>query len=187
MKTVLVVDDEPLIRHKVKMALNDYGFDFIYEAEDGSQAIDIAAEKKPLLTVMDVNMPTVDGIEAAESINRTPCGAIVLLTGAADAETVARAKDAGVDYYLLKPFKDDQLKITVDLAINHFIKVSNLHDEVEKLKDALETRKLVDKAKAALIKSGMSEPHAHRKIQKLAMDKRKSLKEVAEAILLMEG
>lgn len=187
MKTALVVDDEPLIRKQVSKALNDYGFDQIHEAADGSQAVSIATTHRPLLTVMDVTMPVMDGITAAAQINRDPSGAIVLLTGTTDPDTVNRAQDAGVHQYLMKPFNEEQLRISVDLAIHQFIELSNLRDEVADLKETLETRKLVDRAKAALIKRGMSEPESHRKIQKLAMDKRKSLKEVAEAILIMEG
>lgn len=187
MKSALVVDDEPLIREQVSKALADYGFDQLFEAADGSQAVSMAVAHRPLLTVMDVSMPVMDGISAAAEINRDPSGAIVLLTGTTDSETVARAQDAGVDQYLMKPFKEEQLRISVDLAIHHFIEMSNLRDEIADLKETLETRKLVDKAKASLIKRGMSEPEAHRRMQKLAMDKRKSLKEVAEAILIMEG
>ncbi|WP_029916596.1 ANTAR domain-containing response regulator [Pelobacter seleniigenes] len=187
MKIALVVDDEPLIRRQVAKALADYGFDEIFEAADGAQAVAMAATHSPLLTVMDVTMPVMDGITAAGKINRKPCGAIVLLTGTTDSETVSKAQDAGVHQYLMKPFKEEQLKISVDLAIHQFIELSNLRDEVAALKDSLETRKLVDRAKGLLMKQGLKEPEAHRKIQKLAMDKRKSLKEVAEAILLMEG
>jgi response regulator NasT len=187
MKSALVVDDEPLIRQQVSRVLADYGFDELYEAADGAQAIALAALHRPLLTVMDVSMPVMDGITAADKMNRNPSGAIVLLTANTDSATVAKAQDAGVHHYLLKPFQADQLKITVDLAIHQFIQLSNLLDEVASLKESLETRKLVDQAKSLLIKQGMKEPEAHRKIQKLAMDKRKSLKAVAEAILLMEG
>lgn len=187
MKKALIVDDEPLIRQQVFKALADYGFDELYEAANGSQAVTMAAVHKPLLTVMDVTMPVMDGITAANKMNRNPSGAIVLLTGNTDSETVARAHDAGVHQYLMKPFKEEQLKITIDLAIHQFIEISNLKDEVAALKENLETRKLVDRAKGLLMKQGLSEPDAHRKMQKLAMDKRKSLKEVAEAILLMEG
>lgn len=186
-KKALIVDDEPLIRQQVAKALADYGFDELYEAGDGSQAVSLAAAHKPLLTVMDVTMPVMDGISAADKMNRNPCGAIVLLTGTTDSETVSRANDAGVHQYLMKPFKEEQLKITIDLAIHQFIEISNLRDEVAALKENLETRKLVDRAKGLLIKQGLSEPDAHRKMQKLAMNKRKSLKEVAEAVLLMEG
>lgn len=187
MKTALVVDDEPLIRRQVISILADYGFDELCEAADGSQAVAMAAAHRPLLTVMDISMPVMDGINAAAKINRNPSGAIVLLTGNTDNAMVTRAYEAGVHHYLMKPFQEEQLKITVDLAIHQFIELSNLRDEVAELKESLETRKLIDQAKAALIKQGLKEPEAHRKIQKLAMDKRKSLKEVAEAILLMEG
>ena len=186
MKSALIVDDEPLIRKQVSMALSDYGFDDLYEAENGSQAVSLATTHRPLLTVMDVTMPVMDGITAAATINRDPSGAIVLLTGTTDSDTVSRAQDAGINQYLMKPFRKEQLKISVDLAIHQFIELSNLRDEVAELKENLETRKLVDRAKATLIRNGMSEPEAHRRIQKLAMDKRKKLKEVAEAILIME-
>jgi response regulator NasT len=187
MKTALIVDDEALIRRQVAAILADYGFDNLFEAADGAQAVAMAVAHRPLLTVMDVSMPVMDGIEAADKMNSDSSGAIVLLTGNADADTVAKAQAAGVHHYLIKPFQAEQLKITVDLAINQFIELSNLHDEVTALKESLATRKLVDRAKALLIKQGLSEPEAHRKMQKLAMDKRSGLKAVAEAILLMEG
>ncbi len=187
MKTALVVDDEPLIRRQVIKVLTDYGFDELYEAADGSHALAMATAHRPLLTVMDVSMPVMDGIAAADRMNRNPSGAIVLLTGNSDSATVSRAQDAGVHHYLMKPFQEDQLKITIDLSIHQFIELSNLRDEIVALRETLETRKLVDRAKSLLIKQGMTEPEAHRKIQKLAMDKRKSLRDVADAILLMEG
>lgn len=187
MKKALIVDDEPLIRRQVSKTLADYGFDELYEAADGAQAVALASVHKPLLTVMDISMPVMDGISAADKMNRNPSGAIVLLTGNADSNMVAKAHNAGVHQYLMKPFKEEQLKITVDLAIHQFIELSNLKDEVSALKESLETRKLVDRAKGLLMKQGLSEPEAHRKMQKLSMDKRKSLKDVAEAILLMEG
>ncbi len=186
MKKALIVDDEPLIRKQVAEALSDYGFNQLFEAADGSQAIALAAAEQPLLIIMDVTMPVMDGITAAATINRNPSGAMVLLTGTADSETTSRAISAGVHHYLMKPFRAEQLKITVDMAIHQFIQISNLRDEVTALKESLETRKLVDRAKSLLISKGLSEPEAHRKLQKLAMDKRKSLKQVAEAILLME-
>jgi response regulator NasT len=187
MKTVLIADDEPLIRRQVAECLSAYGFERVLEAENGAQAAALAAVEKPLLIVLDVNMPVMDGITAAEKIGQKLAAPIILLTGNTDAETIARARDAGVSNYLLKPFNAVQMKATVELAIHHFIEVSNLQDENAKLKDALETRKLVDKAKGLLIAKGMSEHEAYRKMQKIAMDKRKSLKEVAEAILLMES
>lgn len=187
MKKALIVDDEPLLRRQVAEALSTYGFDQLVEAENGQQAVEMVRSEQPLLVVMDVSMPVKDGVTAAAEINRESPLPIVLLTATTDAETVARARDAGVMNYLLKPFREEQLAVVVDLAIDQYIRMSNLKDEVSKLKETLETRKLVEKAKGVLINQGMSEPEAYRKMQKLAMDKRKSLREVADAILLMEG
>ncbi len=187
MKCALIVDDEPLLRRQVAEILSDYGFDDIVEAENGSQALDLARVKKPLLIVMDVSMPVMDGITAAEKIVKNRPVPIVLLTANADIATIERARLAGVMNYVLKPLRTEQVYAAVDLAIHQFVEISTLRDEVSKLKDTLETRKLVDKAKGILMAKGMSESDAYRKLQKIAMDKRKSLKDVAEAILLMEG
>ncbi len=187
MKTALIADDEPLIRRQVAETLADYGFDRIVEAENGAQAVELAPSENPLLMVFDVSMPVMDGITAAEIIGNKVSAPIILLTGATEPETIDRARDAGVSNYLLKPFNANQLRVAVELAIQRFIEISNLQDENAKLKEALETRKLVDKAKGLLIAQGMTEPEAYRKMQKIAMDKRKSMKEVAEAIMLMES
>lgn len=187
MKTALVVDDEPMIRSQVKETLEFYGFDKILEAENGKQAVDLATVQKPILIVMDVTMPVMDGITAAEKISKSAPAPIVLLTGKKDPHTVERARLAGVMSYLVKPFRGEDIYPAIDLAIHHFIEFSSLREEVTRLTETLETRKLIEKAKGLLIKNGLSEPEAYRKMQKIAMDKRKSLKEVAEAILLMEG
>ncbi len=186
MKIALVVDDEPLIRRQVKETLENYGFDEIVEAENGKQAVELARAKKPLLIVMDVSMPVMDGITAAEKISKEVAAPIVLLTATADPDTVKRAREAGIMNYVVKPFREEQVYAAVDLSIHHFIEVSSLRDEVTSLKETLETRKVVEKAKGLLIRKGMSEPEAYRKMQKIAMDKRKTLREVADAILLME-
>lgn len=187
MKVALIADDEPLIRRQVAETLADYGFERIVEAENGAVAAELAGREKPLLIVLDVNMPVMDGITSAEKIGKIVEAPIILLTGTTDPVTIERARDAGVDNYLLKPFHAEQMRVAVELAIHRFIRISNLQEENARLKEALETRKLVDKAKGALISKGLSEPEAYRKMQKLAMDKRKSMKEVAEAILLMES
>ncbi len=187
MKVAMVVDDEPLIRRQVSEIVADYGFDEIIEASNGAEAIAAAEVKKPLLIVMDVSMPGVDGITAAEKIGKTLSSPIVMLTGTGDAETIERARLAGVMNYVMKPFNAAQVYAAVDLAIHQYVEVSSLREEVSKLKESLETRKLVDRAKGLLIKKGLSEPQAYRKMQQMAMDKRKSMKEVAEAILLLEG
>ncbi len=187
MKIALVVDDEPLIRRQVSETLEKYGFDEICEAANGQEAVNLAIARHPLLIVMDVTMPVLDGISAAEKIGKEAPAPIVLLTGNADTATVERACLAGVMSYVVKPFRDEQLFPAVDLAIHHFMEVTTLREEVASLRDTLEARKTIEKAKGMLMKKGISEPEAYRKMQKLAMDKRKSLKEVAEAILLMES
>lgn len=186
MKTALVVDDEPLIRRQVAETLKNYGFDEIVEAGNGQEALNLALAKRPLLIVMDVTMPVLDGISAAEKIGKQAPAPIVLLTGNADSATIERARLAGVMSYVVKPFRDVQLLPAVDLAIHHFMEITTLRDEVSALRETLEARKTIEKAKGLLMKKGLSEPEAYRRMQKLAMDKRKSLKEVAEAILLME-
>ncbi len=186
MKPALVVDDEPLIRRHVAETLRKYGFDRIIEAANGQEAVNLALAKKPLLIVMDIAMPLMDGITAAEKIGKEAPVPIVLLTSCADPKTVEKARLAGVMSYVVKPFREEQLYPAVDLAIHHFVEVSTLREEVAKLKQTLETRKIIEKAKGILMKKGFSEPEAYRKMQKLSMDKRKSVKEVAEAILLME-
>jgi response regulator NasT len=183
MKNALVVDDEALIRMQVKEVLENYGFDSIYEADNGTAGLKLARKHLPLVTVIDFSMPGINGIDAAKQMNKSPCGAIVLLTGVVDDSTIANAMKAGINQYLMKPFSSRQLGICVDLAINQFIQLSTLRDQVHKLEHTLETKETVARAKGYLIKQGMSEPAAHRKLQKLAMDKRKSLKDVAAAIL----
>jgi len=183
MKNALVVDDEYLIRLQVVEVLETYGFDHIYQADNGADALKLAREHCPLVTVMDFSMPQMNGIEAARQINNKPCGAIILLTGAVDDSTVTSAMEAGIHQYLMKPFNERQLSICIDMAIRQFIELSSLHEEVHKLKNTLDTREMVARAKGILIKKGLSEPQAHRRMQKLSMDRRKSLKDIAAAII----
>ncbi|MFO7831430.1 MAG: response regulator [Desulfuromonadaceae bacterium] len=184
MKTALVVDDEPLLRRQVAEALARFGFDEIIEGQNGQEALLLALTHKPILVIMDVSMPVMNGVQAAESIIEQAPAPIVLLTGSTDPVTIEKAREAGVMNYLVKPFRDEQLLPAIDLAIHQFIQVSNLKDKVSKLKQSLETRKVVDRAKGVLMSGGMSEQEAYRKLQKLSMDKRKTLQEVAEAVLL---
>jgi response regulator NasT len=186
MKRALVVDDEPLLRRQVSEIVSGYGFDEILEAENGVQAVEIATHQEILLVVMDVGMPVMDGITAAEKIGKTRPVPIVLVTANTESETIERARLSGVMNYVVKPVRAEQLFAAVDLAIHQFVELSSLRDEVGKLRETLETRKIIDRAKGILMKKGMDEPQAFRRLQKLAMDKRKSLREVAEAVLLTE-
>jgi len=187
MKTALIADDEPLLRRQVSEVLERYGFDRIVEAANGREAVSLALKLEPLLIVIDLSMPELDGLAACDQINKKHQTPIVMMTGAADLETIERARLCGVMSYVVKPFRDEQMFAAVDLAIHQFVEIHSLRDEVSTLRETLETRKVIDKAKATLIKQGMTEPEAYRKMQKLSMDKRKTLKEVAEAILLMES
>jgi response regulator NasT len=186
MRRALVVDDEPLLRRQVVEILANYGFDEILEAADGSRALELVRHQEILLVVMDIGMPGIDGITTAEKIGKTKPIPVVLLTATADATTVERARHAGVMNFVVKPVRAEQLLAAVDLAIHQFVELLSLREEVGKLRDTLETRKLVDRAKGLLMKRGMDEASAFRRLQKLAMDKRKSLREIAEAILLTE-
>jgi len=186
MRRALVVDDEPLLRRQVAEIVAGYGFDEILEAENGAQAVELATHQEILLVVMDVGMPVLDGITAAEKIGNVKPLPIVLVTANTEADTIERARMAGVMNYVVKPIRAEQLFAAVDLAIHQFVELSSLREEVAKLQETLESRKVIDRAKGVLMKRGMSEPDAFRRLQKLAMDKRKSLRDVAEAILLTE-
>jgi response regulator NasT len=186
MRRALVVDDEPLLRRQVAEILVGYGFDEILEAENGVQAVEIAIHQEVLLVVMDVGMPVMDGVTAAEKIGKVKPLPIVLVTANTEADTIERARLAGVMNYVVKPVRAEQLFAAVDLAIHQFVELSSLREEVAKLQETLEARKVIDRAKGVLMKRGMAEPEAFRRLQKLAMDKRKSLRDVAEAILLTE-
>lgn len=186
MKRALVVDDEPLLRRQIAEIVSGYGFDQVLEAENGIQAVEIASHQEILLVVMDIGMPVMDGITAAEKIGKARPVPIVLVTANTEAATIERARLAGVMNYVVKPVRAEQLFAAVDLAIHQFVELSSLREQVAKLQDTLAARKVIDRAKGVLMKRGMDEPAAFRRLQKLAMDKRKSLREVAEAVLLTE-
>jgi response regulator NasT len=186
MKRALVVDDETLLRRQVAEIVAAYGFDQILEAENGVQAVEIASHQEILLIVMDIGMPVMDGITAAEKIGKAKPIPIVLVTANTEAETIERARLAGVMNYVVKPIRAEQLFAAVDLAIHQFVELSSLREQVAKLQETLDARKVIDRAKGVLMKRGMDEPAAFRRLQKLAMDKRRPLREVAEAVLLTE-
>ena len=187
MRSVLICDDEPIIRMSLKNKLKDLGFDEILECGDGEAAVKLALAKLPDIIILDVAMPKKDGISAAQEIRQKLKVPVMLLTAGSDPEVVKRAKQAGVAAFLLKPFRDQDLWPAIELAFAHAEEVENLKEQLDDLKETLESRKIVEKAKGILMKKqGLSEPEAFRKMQKLAMDKRKSLRQVAEAILLTE-
>ena len=188
MKRVLICDDEPIIRDNLKALLTGLGFTSIYECSDGEAAVSLALEKIPEIAILDVSMPRKDGITAADEIRRKLKIPIVFLTACYDPDTVERAKKIGIAAFLTKPLREQDLWPAIEMAYAHNDVVEQLKEQVEDLKETLESRKVIEKAKGVLMKChGLSEPEAFRRMQKLAMDKRKSLRQIAEAILLTES
>jgi two-component system, response regulator PdtaR len=182
---IVIADDESLIRLDLREMLTDLGYDVVGEAGDGRNALDLARKLRPDLVIMDIKMPGVDGIAAAEELTREKIAPVVLLTAYSDQGLVDRAKDAGVVGYVVKPFRQTELLPVIELSIARFDEFRALEQEVGDLKEALETRKLVERAKGILMEThGLRESEAFHRIRKTSMDTRKSMKEVAEAVLL---
>lgn len=187
MKAALVADDNLVLRRQVAEVLKNCGFEEVLEAETGRQAVDLALIRKPSLLVVSAPLPVMDGVTAAEKISKRLATTIVLLTAEDTSISIDRLRGAGVSGCVLKPFRDAQLAATVALALQQSAEIAHLREEVARLKDTIEARKLIERAKGMLIRQGFSEPEAYRRMQKVSMDKRKTLREVAEAILLMES
>lgn len=182
---IIIADDESLIRLDLREMLAHLGYDVIAEAGDGRSAVDLARKLRPDLLVMDIKMPDLDGISAAEELTRERIAPVVLLTAYSDQELVERAREAGVVGYVVKPFREAELMPVIELSRARFEEFTTLEREVGNLKDALETRKVVERAKGVLMEMhGLREAEAFHRIRKTSMDARKSMKEVAEAILL---
>lgn len=182
---IIIADDESLIRLDLREMLTHLGYEVIGEAGDGRTAVDLAKRLQPDLLVMDIKMPDLDGISAAEELTRERIAPVVLLTAYSDQELVERAREAGVVGYVVKPFREAELMPVIELSRARFEEFRTLEREVGGLKDALETRKIVERAKGVLMEThGMRESEAFHRIRKTSMDARKSMKEVAEAILL---
>lgn len=186
MKSVLICDDEPVIRSALKAMLHDLAFDETYESADGMAAVAMALDKVPDIIIMDVSMPKKDGITAALEIRKKLKVPIIFLTACHDPDVLKRAVKAGIAAFLTKPVRGDELWPAIELAFAHNDELENLKEQVDDLKETIESRKVIEKAKGVLMRSGLSEPEAFRKMQKIAMDKRKSLRQIAEAILLTE-
>lgn len=188
MRSVLICDDEPIIRKSLKNKLQELGFDEIMECGDGDAAVDMALARIPDVIILDVAMPRKDGISAAVEIRKKLKVPILLLTACYDPDTVKKAKKAGIAAFLTKPLRDQDLWPAIELAFAWTSELESLKEEVEDLKETIESRKIIEKAKGVLMRTqGLSEPEAFRKMQKLSMDKRKSMRQVAEAILLTES
>ena len=183
-KRVLVAEDETLIRLDIVETLTAAGYDVVGEAADGQEAIDLAVELEPDVCVLDVKMPKVEGITAAEEILKEIPTAIVMLTAFSQKELVQRAAEVGAMAYVTKPFGPSDLIPAVEIALSRKAQIDALEADVADLTERFETRKRVDRAKGLLIdRMDMTEPEAFRWIQKTSMDRRLSMREVADAVI----
>jgi response regulator NasT len=182
-RRIVVAEDESLIRMDIVETLKDQGFDVVGEAGDGLKAIELAKELKPDLMVMDIKMPDMDGLSAAEQIAKLRIP-VVFLTAFNQQELVTRASEVGAMAFLVKPFSPEDLLPAIEVALSRFQQLTQLESEVSDLTERLETRKLVERAKGVLgVQMGLSEPDAFRWIQKAAMDRRIGMVDVARTIL----
>ena len=179
---ILVAEDEALIRMDLVEMLIEAGYEVVAEASDGAQAIELAQLHKPDLAILDVKMPILDGISAAEKI--IAIAPVLMLTAFSQRELVERARDAGVMAYVVKPFSIGDLVPAIEIAISRHLQMRSLADEVADLHERLETRKTIDRAKGILMQAlNLSEPEAFSWIQRAAMDRRLTMKQVAEAVI----
>jgi len=182
---VIIADDESIIRMDLREMLTNLGYLVVGEAGDGRSGVNLARELRPDVAIFDIKMPGMDGIEAARVLTEEKIAPVVLLTAYSQRDLVERAKEAGVVGYITKPMRESDLTPAIEVAMARFSEFRALEKEIGDLKQALETRKLVDRAKGILMDTqGVTEAEAFRKIQKMSMNKRKPMKDVAEAIIL---
>jgi response regulator NasT len=181
---VVIAEDEALIRLDLGEMLRDAGFDVVGEAADGEQAVALATELKPDVVICDIKMPKMDGIAAAAQITGSRIAPVVMLTAFSQRDLIERARDAGAMAYLVKPFEKRDLLPAIEMAVSRFAEIIALESEVSGLRERLEARKLIERAKGALMTAhAMTEPQAFRWIQRAAMDNRTSMRAVAELVL----
>jgi AmiR/NasT family two-component response regulator len=182
---IVIADDEPIIRLDLKNMLAALGYDVVAEAGDGAKAVEAARNLSPDLVILDIKMPNMDGIDAAKIISEEKIAPILFLTAYSDVDLVHRAKEAGVYSYLVKPFKEADLLPAIEIAMSRWEELQELDKHAKDLEDKLETRKAVDRAKGILMDQyGLKEQEAFRRIQVQSMNTRKSMREIAEAIII---
>ncbi|MCB0078975.1 MAG: response regulator [Anaerolineales bacterium] len=182
---IIIADDESIIRLDLKEILDTLGYLVVGDVGDGQSAVNLARELRPDLVIMDIKMPGMDGIEAARILTEERIAPVVLLTAFGQRDLIERAKEAGVVAYLVKPFRESDLTPAIEIALARFTEFREMESTAADLKDALETRKLVDRAKGILMaQQGMSEQEAFRHIQKLSMNTRKPMRDIADALIL---
>jgi response regulator NasT len=188
-RRIVIAEDEPLARLDLSQMLENLGHEVVGQAGDGQTAVDLARELKPDLVIMDIKMPgDIDGLGAATLLAEERVAPVLLLTAYSDQEFIDGARDAGVMGYLVKPYGENQLAPAIEVALARFGEFSTLQEELGSTKEALMTRKIVERAKGVLMDTaGLKESEAFHRIQRLSMNSRKSMREVAEAILLTHG
>lgn len=186
-RKVLIIDDQETQRRILREFLELSSHEIIGEGSNGKEAVDLSQSLKPDVIIMDVKMPVMDGLEAANIISSTSPIPIILNTVKQDEDTIAKATKAGVMAYLVKPVREEELNPTIELAISRFQEFKTLRKEILDLQKTVDARKVIDKAKGIIMeREGIAERDAFRKIQKLSMNKRKTMKEVAEAIIITD-
>lgn len=182
---IVIADDEPIILLDLRQMLEELGMSVVGEASDGKQAVEKVRQLKPDLAILDVKMPEMDGIEAARVLHEERLAPVILITAYSDSELVQRAKQAGVYGYIVKPFKQADLTPAIEVALARYQEARELEQQVDDLKETLETRKLIERAKGILMDTyGLREQEAYRRIQVQSMNTRKSMREIAEAIII---
>ncbi|TWH47793.1 ANTAR domain-containing response regulator [Sporomusa sp. KB1] len=181
---IVIADNESIIRMDLKEILEEAGHTVVGEATDGVKAVELARKCHPDLVIMDIKMPEMDGITAAKIISNEKLAPVLLLTAFSQKEIVEKAKDSGVLAYLVKPVKEANLFPAMEIALSRFKEFAELERELEEVKNSLETRKILDRAKGILMDAySLSETEAYRRIQQYSMSKRKSIRDVAAAIV----
>jgi response regulator NasT len=184
---VLVAEDEALIRMDLVEMLQEEGYAVVGQAADGASAVRLATELRPDLVILDVKMPVLDGLSAAEQVVSARLAAVVILTAFSQRDLVERAREAGVMAYLVKPFQKHDLLPAIEMAVSRFSELLALEREVVDLTGRIAARKLIDRAKGLLQLQGMSEPDAFRWIQRASMDSRRSMRAVAQEVIEAGG